>query len=91
MPLKVQVRPASLKTTFIGSLLLGFGFGFFQMANAAPPAEARLLGTVRDFQGTHPDFGQDFGIGYGHVAGNVALTQSSRGKPMLSAGNGFYE
>ena len=89
MPQEVQARPSNFKAIFISSLLLGFGFGFFQNADAAPPAEAHLIGTVRDFQGTHPDFGQDFGIGYGHVAGNVDLTQSSRGKPVLS-GNGFF-
>lgn len=89
MPMEVQARPGNLKAIFISSLLLGFGFGFFSKADAAPPSEIRLPGTVRDFQGTHPDFGQDFGVGYGHVAGNVALTQSSLGKPVLS-GNGFF-
>ncbi|MCH7572995.1 MAG: fibro-slime domain-containing protein [Planctomycetes bacterium] len=89
MPKEIQYHPSFLKAFSISGLLLGLGFGFFEQADAAPPAEVRLQGIVRDFQGTHSDFGQDFGIGYGHVAGNVALTQSSRGKPVFS-GNGFF-
>lgn len=89
MSKQIQARPRNLNALSIYGLLLGLGFGFSEQADAAPPAEARLIGTVRDFQSTHPDFGQDFGIGYGHVASNVALTQSSRGKPEFS-GNGFF-
>lgn len=90
MSMDVQVRNSSLKKlSLFWGLLLGLGLTIFEQVASAQTTEARLVGIVRDFRSTHPDFAQDFGVGYGHVAGNVNLTQSSRGKPLLSGG-GFF-
>lgn len=83
-----HVRIKCFKSIPACGLILGLGFVFSQSANAAPQATAYMVGTVRDFTSSHPDFGQDTGIGYGHVAGNVGLAQSASGKPLL-AGVGY--
>ncbi|MCH7545920.1 MAG: hypothetical protein IID30_05895, partial [Planctomycetes bacterium] len=71
------------------ALMLGAGLGFSEQSASAQAAEAYMSGVVRDFRSSHADFGQDLGIGYGHVAGNVELAQSAIGKPTLS-GTGYF-
>lgn len=51
---------------------------------AAPDGSMILLGIVRDFKASHPDFGPGIGS-TGHVAGLTASNLNSRGNPSLAA------
>jgi fibro-slime domain-containing protein len=57
-------------------------------AQSAPPSSIELAGVVRDMLQAHPDFDVIPADGYGHFAGNVALTLDAEGKPVF-VGEGF--
>ena len=57
-------------------------------AQDGPPTAIELTGVVRDMLQAHVDFDVIPADGYGHFAGNVALTLDADGKPVFT-GEGF--
>jgi fibro-slime domain-containing protein len=55
---------------------------------SALPAVQNVVGIVRDFPPTHPDFNVTPSNGYGHYCGNIAEQLDADGKPQF-IGNGF--
>ncbi len=53
---------------------------------AAPPETIDLIGVIRDFSATHPDFNVIPGAGNGHYARNVDLILGADGRPVFTSG-----
>ncbi|MCA9292528.1 MAG: fibro-slime domain-containing protein [Phycisphaerales bacterium] len=71
------------RKTCTGALAAAAMLAITGAAIAAPGGSMTLLGVVRDFKASHPDFGPGIGS-TGHVAGLTANNLNSRGNPTLS-------
>ncbi len=59
------------------------------MASGGSPGRLELMGVVRDFKGTHPDFDVIPAAGSGDYAGSIATVLGADGRPAFVDGAGY--